>query len=56
VTTPLDPVTHKVEMPVQQILLGIALLLAGGAFLLSWRNARAISKSKQHISNTKGKD
>jgi hypothetical protein len=39
VTTPLEPVTHKVELQVQQILLGVALLLAGGAFLLSWRNA-----------------
>jgi hypothetical protein len=44
-SAPLQPIKHKVDLPVQQILLGIALLLGGGALLLSWRNAKQLKRT-----------
>jgi hypothetical protein len=44
-SAPLQPIEHKVEFPAQQILIGIALLLGGGAFLLSWRNSKQLKRT-----------
>jgi hypothetical protein len=46
-SAPLQAIEHKVDLPVQQILIGIALLLGGGAFLLSWRNAKVLSRNQR---------
>jgi hypothetical protein len=46
-SSPVAPVEHKVELPLKEVLVGVAILLGSGAFLLSWRNARVLKRLGQ---------